>query len=173
MTQTLDVARAYDAAAQGAALLDAKLPGWYDILDLSAFHISSADSCVIGQLAQGDMEGFYRAASLEIGAQDYDWGVEQLSGLPSTEGMPANTDAQRLALRDAIAQRTDWCARHGFDLAYGRSYGGETYTALEEAWVWEIARRRHADPDVLWQSVPSDWSYGVQPQWPQREEVQP
>jgi hypothetical protein len=38
------------AVDRGAALLDARLPGWRDVIDASQLDLNSCQACVLGQL---------------------------------------------------------------------------------------------------------------------------
>lgn len=39
--------------ASGVALLDAKVPGWRDLIDITAFRFYSTTRCILGQLGKG------------------------------------------------------------------------------------------------------------------------
>lgn len=43
---------AHELVARGAALLDSKLPGWADQIDLDALKLDDACACVLGQIGQ-------------------------------------------------------------------------------------------------------------------------
>lgn len=125
---------------RGAALLDAKLPGWWDQLELEAFNISASSSCVIGQLARYDMEAFYHAAQREVGSGDYDWGLTVLSG-KAVPAYPHGTSSDSPVRREydaALLARHEWAEAYGF-----QDSDDVRYAALQEAWIAEIARRRH------------------------------
>jgi hypothetical protein len=49
-----------ERVAKGAALLDEKIPGWADRIDLHRFYIGSTCDCVLGQLHDGSYtDGMY------------------------------------------------------------------------------------------------------------------
>lgn len=105
-------------APEGAALLDEKLPGWADKIDLDAFVITSIYSCVLGQLYGG-----------------YGRGLGELFG---EEIYTSNaTEAKRLAERVASL---------GFDMStigeYDYSWGD-----LQKEWEYLIGQRRTVPVD--------------------------
>lgn len=64
----------------GIALLDEKVPGWHERIDLDRFAMNSCDRCVLGQLFGGFVAGalaigFEMSGSDEVAAGfDLDWG---------------------------------------------------------------------------------------------------
>ncbi|GAA4626729.1 hypothetical protein GCM10023196_036150 [Actinoallomurus vinaceus] len=45
-----------ERVAKGAALLDEKLPGWHDRIDLDQLRLSSPCNCILGQTWDGEVE---------------------------------------------------------------------------------------------------------------------
>jgi hypothetical protein len=142
--------RAATNVAQGAALLDRELPGWWDVLDLTAFQIADADQCVIGQLAQYDMEKFYKAAGLALGCAGYAWGLTQLSQITADKPLTVY-NVQR-----------GWAYQHGFEVSADDLE--LEYPMLQEAWAEAVAMRRGTSlaallegfPDLITRTLPED-----------------
>ena len=137
-----DAARARAAAnvSQGVALLDRELPGWWDVLDLSAFQIADADQCVIGQLAQYDMEKFYKAANLAIGSGTYAWALTTLSGVWAEKPL------------DVYHRQRGWAYQHGFEVSADDVE--LEYPMLQEAWSEIVAVRRGTTMTALLEDYP-------------------
>lgn len=62
--------------ARGAALLDAKVPGWVDMIDLAALDVGDGFCCPLGQTAGADFygngDGSYYEGKAKLGLDDDD-----------------------------------------------------------------------------------------------------
>ena len=99
---------------RGAALLDAKQPGWWQQIDLGALDIGSRCGCIIGQL----------------------------TGLTTNRGLAYEVATRRVGVgyMDEIPMGFEAPSAHGF----GREHLAmpAEYAALTEAWRDLITRRR-------------------------------
>lgn len=117
MTET-----AHDLVQRGAALLDEKLPGWADQIDLDTLQMADGCRCVLGQ----------------IGGREFN-----LDALGWHEGYAPNYE--RLA-RLVFTGYKDECA-HGFNqLMDSKDHPiGPPFDDLQDAWKGEIVARRTLD----------------------------
>jgi hypothetical protein len=126
MLQNYGVLLADYRVAKSAKMLDEALPDWFQILDLSNFEMASASCCVIGQLAEHDMERFKE----DLDAESY---------FGYTQGLRALADELEI---DFIQ----------FEYQYGFTIPGDgeegfneyTFAQLQEAWIEQIQSRREA-----------------------------
>lgn len=110
---------AAEAVANGAQLLDEKLPGWWRTIDLETLNLSRCDLCVCGQLTS-TMLGFVTGHPLAL----YEQTLNKL-GLKWLD-----TDAD-----------------YGFNVPNDLEYGEETawFLELETEWKQLIVTRLAAD----------------------------
>ncbi len=104
---------------RGAVLLDDKVPGWADEVDLNVLELANACKCILGQLADTIV------AALSMGAS-----VPRASGRYNSAGEALFGDAW---------WPSDVAADHGFELA---SIVAGGYDALDELWIEAIQARR-------------------------------
>lgn len=108
--------------AKGAALLDAKKPGWVKTIDLSSLDMGDPCLCVLGQI----------------------FGYE-----PNESGWPPGYSQGLKALFNGNRQE---CDEHGFDLTDHDIEHGEELPAalhhLQEAWVAAILDRIPTAPEA-------------------------
>lgn len=119
MTET-----AHDLVQKGAALLDVRLPGWADQIDLDTLELSNGCRCVLGQLAG-------RKVNLELLGLDADDYVEASGEIVAS-------------YEDVIDQVGD-AVKLGFALGrtrLRRREAWEAWEALQDAWKGEIVARR-------------------------------
>jgi hypothetical protein len=108
----------YEARVQrGIALLDEKMPGWEDRIDVSALNISSAMHCVTAQLS--DVHSYVKGMEM-LGLQD-SW---ESDGSYTQHGFSAEN-----SFADGLPE--------GYDQA-------EAFQILTEIWMREIAARQDA-----------------------------
>lgn len=104
----MSMKKARKRVARGAALLDAKRPGWRDQINLKDLSLSSCTNCIIGQTFGPEYE-----------ADEANFGL----------GDPFGHGVQVLDLEDGEAYRL--VPRHGFDTD---DHGTVTYAELNRAW---------------------------------------
>jgi hypothetical protein len=75
---------------RGAALLDEYDPDWWEVIDLDRLDISSWRSCVLGQLAEANVDQLATYSTL---ADDLLWSNDLRSGDFGMDGRRADTDA--------------------------------------------------------------------------------
>lgn len=125
------------AAATGAALLDERIPGWYNDIDIYSLDVSDACKCVMGQIGNARVPLDERGASNPYGVTSpYCAGLTLL--------WPGYYDDD--AAEESID--TDAAELHGFEHdTFGDVFGGlgTQYDGLTEAWKAEILRRREGD----------------------------
>jgi hypothetical protein len=85
-----------ERAAAGAALLDARVPGWYERIDAASINISSAYMCVLGQAFHGEHESGYMVGLRALGLD---------TGVASKYGFAAKSPELEEAWREEIAHR--------------------------------------------------------------------
>jgi hypothetical protein len=111
---------------RGAALLDTIKPGWQNDVELLELDMSSACSCVLGQLFEDQSQPLKDD-------EGYTWGEEY--------GFQAGIRLHSGHKRDTQAA-TKWTIDHGFDydrLGSGRCH--EDYATMREFWQTEIEAR--------------------------------
>ena len=108
MSDTTDIIR--ERIERGAAWLDDVEPGWRSLLDLEDLHLSSNDSCVLGQV--------FREQAWDSGyeADGYNYVLES-GDFPD---IPSESDT--------------WAREHGFEAVALGAADKVTYSALETAW---------------------------------------
>src|SRR5262245_29088193 len=100
--------------ARGAALLDARRPGWRENLDVDDLDMGSVTRCVIGQTL-----GVEHRPERYVG-QRWAAALTELSGV-LTRFSGWLTESQRV-----------WAAEHGFDVRFPTYDGG--YARLTDEW---------------------------------------
>jgi len=86
--------------ARGAALLDANVLGWWDLIDTGSLNLSSYEMCVLGQVF-----GSYGAGLWELGLQAESEGEDSRHGFcPDT---PQETRVQTALWCKVIQERRD------------------------------------------------------------------
>lgn len=98
--------------ARGAALLDEKVPGWPDKVDLDKLDLGSCSKCMVGQLTGTDYE--------KSGGKTYSDGIAEL-------GLEWGTEDD---------------TNHGFDRGYNEDGSYYSYPDLTAAWRAYILERR-------------------------------
>lgn len=112
---------ASELVARGAALLDSKLPGWADQIDLDTLEMASGCRCVLGQLGRR-----------KINLDKLGW-----ERSPFERGVRLNGFAKLCRVIDT--------ARTGFVTFTYRRNGSPSYDDLQDAWKQEIVARRTLD----------------------------
>lgn len=73
----------YDAVARGVALLDEKVPGWRERIDLSELNVAGFYSCPLGQVG-GDYEVGAKLVGLVVGPATVEHGFYLGEDVPGT-----------------------------------------------------------------------------------------
>lgn len=124
-----EVTTAAEAVAQGAQLLDEKMPGWWRLISLEDLRMTDCDACICGQLALYSYDEVTRA---EIRA---------------TSPVYCNkyTSYYRHFLAKELDLETD--TQHGFSVPYSAKDGDYCFgwDELETEWKTAICARLEAD----------------------------
>ncbi len=88
----------YDAVARGVALLDEKVPGWRERIDIETLDIESPQRCIVGQPCGG-----YETAMRRFGLEPYGRGVGAHYGFLSPDNLDWQDQRLEDAWREAIA----------------------------------------------------------------------
>lgn len=120
---------AAEAVANGAQLLDAKVPGWWRKIDLDSIQMDECQHCICGQLALATYDEVKRAECL------------------AKDGLFYNEHAvyYGLFLEEMLGLEEDW--RHGFSVAWDENESKALYEweDLEAEWKRVINARLQAD----------------------------
>ncbi len=94
-----------ERVARGVALLDEKMPGWVDRIDVDTLEISSIRHCVVGQLNQGEFARGIRLLGLGAYANGAEYGFawSGFYGLSSGEEYLALSSGE-----EYLALTTEW-----------------------------------------------------------------
>lgn len=119
----MTVGLANELVARGAALLDEKLPDWYNLINLDSLEMADECKCVLGQIGEHKVN------------------LDRLAGEPLTEA-----DGRHFwGARAALGCSDDDVVFCGFD--DWATYEGTltTYEELQAAWTREIEKRREVE----------------------------
>lgn len=128
------------ATRRGAALLDEKMPGWHDKIDLERLQLASLTQCVLGQL-------FPEPQTVPTWRYyDYDSREQFIACLPSAaDAADAPVCTANFALgRQVLGLNAYVCRELGFDELYDvRNHRYRTvYSTLEAAWIRRVRERQ-------------------------------
>jgi len=118
---------AAEAVANGAQLLDEKVPGWWRKIDLDSIRMDNCQHCICGQLALATYDEMKRAECIsKVGRFHNEYSVYYGHFLE-----------ERLGLEE------DW--RHGFTVAWDEFEELFTWEELEAEWKLAIYARLEYD----------------------------
>lgn len=110
---------AHELVARGAELLDEKLPGWADQIDLDSLNMAVSCNCVLGQLGA-------ETVNLDL----VGWHEECSSG------------SGNIYNRNYVRMLEGLDIRHEEHMFGFEGYNGILYADLQDAWQGEIVARR-------------------------------
>jgi hypothetical protein len=130
-----------EAAANGATLLDERMPGWHDKIDLDRLDLASEKTCVLGQLFP-----------VKITTQRWrDYGFATLDAAVSSErdyhSDPVAFMSEKVCVANYAAGKVVLLAGetpsdYGFDVNDYSGARATRYGGLDAAWAEEVKKRQ-------------------------------
>lgn len=111
----MTVQEAQERVARGAALLDAKRPGWAEKIDIGNLDMPRCDRCILGQVFgdyvkaindDADLFGSWRCFALDPNVE-----YAEIRDAAWSEGYRVLTDAWLSAIADRLVPAVEWTHR--------------------------------------------------------------
>jgi hypothetical protein len=94
----------YDAVARGAALLNERVPGWRERLQLRRLHMEDCEQCVLGQIYGDYVMGLDALwPDLVMASEDSTFGFDLVRPYPPSPSKEERYKVLAAAWREAIA----------------------------------------------------------------------